>query len=101
MNDKKKDLLLAILSLDAYDRGYGAGIEGLGGIGSKVGSAQIITDAETVEATKDEAQSAGFYALAYDTPYGTVILYRGTDNFYPSHASPHGGAPMATAGAVT
>ena len=26
------------------------------------------------------AQSAGFYALAYDTPYGTVISYRGTDS---------------------
>ena len=25
-------------------------------------------------------QAAGFYAIAYDTPHGTVISYRGTDN---------------------
>ncbi len=90
-----KDLLLAILSLDAYNRGYGEGIKGLGGLGSKVGPAQIATDSETTASTKDIAQSAGFYAIAYeldkaveDLPaHTTIISYRGTDkNFslFPS-----------------
>ena len=61
-----KDLLLAILSMDSYNRGYGEGISGLGGLGTKIGSATIKTDSETVAATKDTAQAAGFYAIAYD-----------------------------------
>ncbi len=72
-----KDLFLALLSLDAYNRGYGAGIDGLGGGGSKIGTATVGSD----ELLPDGAQAAGFYAVSYDTPYGTVISYRGTDNF--------------------
>ena len=30
------DLFLSILSMDAYNRGYDPGIEGLGGIGSQI-----------------------------------------------------------------
>ena len=95
-----KDLLLAILSMDSYNRGYGEGIAGLEGLGAKVGTATISTDSETVTSTKDEAQAAGFYAVAYDTEYGTVISYRGTDN--PSiFASDTAGAADITAGWVT
>ncbi|WP_284166135.1 hypothetical protein [Frigidibacter sp. SD6-1] len=88
MTVSEKDLLLAILSMDAYNRGYGAGIgdgvnvdakgndiDGLGQIGSTVGSARVINDD-----VSEAAQAAGFYAVAYDTPYGTVISYRGTDS---------------------
>ena len=32
-----KDLLLAILSMDSYNRGYNQGINGLGGVGASIG----------------------------------------------------------------
>ena len=86
-----KDLYLAILSMDAYNRGYGAGVadggkddtDGLGDSSNgtaKIGNATVslnLTDAG-LAAT---AQTAGFYAVAYDDPtYGMIISYRGTDN---------------------
>lgn len=84
-----KDLYLAILSMDSYNRGYGEGIGGLGGLGSGIGNATILTDSETVAATKAVAQAAGFYAVAYTFGTGpdvpselqgkTIISYRGTD----------------------
>ena len=82
-----KDLFLAILSMDAYNRGYNEGIAGLGGLGTQIGSATIITDSETTNSTKDAAQAASFYAVAYDVDGAdidgldgtTVISYRGTD----------------------
>lgn len=84
-----KDLYLAILSMDAYNRGYGAGIadggqsdpDGLGETGH-IGSATLLTRADIgIEDSQYDAwQAAAFYAVAYDTPYGTVISYRGTDS---------------------
>jgi hypothetical protein len=93
-----KELFLAILSMDAYNRGYGAGIadggkddiDGLGRIGSHIGSATVKNDNNSTA-----AQAAGFYAVAYDDPtYGTIISYRGTDNpsIYASDVS--GGADI-------
>ncbi|MDP8998415.1 MAG: hypothetical protein M3O03_15655 [Pseudomonadota bacterium] len=42
-----KDLLLAILAMDSYNRGYGAGLgntpDGLGSSGSKIGEATLLT----------------------------------------------------------
>lgn len=83
-----KDLLLAILAMDSYSRGYGAGIsdgetdnsDGLGRVGSRIGTAIVTHDAQDSEGL---AEAAGFYAVAYDTEYGTVISYRGTDNPNP------------------
>ena len=75
-----KDLLLAILAMDSYNRGYGAGIEGLGGAGSKIGSATML-DIDLPAGSV----SSGFYAAVYDTPYGQVISYRGTDNYLLSN----------------
>ncbi len=57
------ELMYAILSMDAYNRGYGEGIEELGGLGSHIGNATIITDSETTPQTNGEAQAAGFYAV--------------------------------------
>lgn len=51
-----KDLYLAILAMDAYNRGYGVGIGGLSGIGSKLGSATILTDSETQAVTKSSCR---------------------------------------------
>lgn len=97
MADQKisKDLFLAILSMDSYNRGYNAGIsdgegatdedgndaDGLGEAGEKIGAVTVL-DFDL----PDNSQSAGFYALAYDIgangPEGlagtTVISYRGT-----------------------
>ena len=94
-----KELFLALLSMDAYNRGYGSGIadgvnldpdgndlDGLGGPGSRIGSALVTRDD-----ISEVAQAAGFYAIAYTLTEAvgegpdalasgtTVISYRGTD----------------------
>ena len=88
-----KDLFLAILSLDSYNRGYGAGlsdggegdVDGLGDTaGIKIGNATVYRSKGDTE-----AKDAGFYAVAYTVGSGvegidsgtTVISYRGTDVF--------------------
>ncbi len=80
-----KDLFLAILGLDSYNRGYNSGIElndgeGAGEIGASIGAATVINESDVLPGSA--AFEAGFYAVAYDTPYGTVISYRGTDNLF-------------------
>jgi hypothetical protein len=84
-----KDLMLAILAMDSYNRGYDAGLsngtsgagsndrQGLGGTGSSIGTAEVIREADIDAGTP--GVEAGFYALAYDTDFGTVVSYRGTD----------------------
>lgn len=92
-----KELYLALLSMDAYNRGYGAGVadggeadtDGLGGIGSHIGNATVIRQSYTEEGTPGVA--AGFCAVAYTMGSGpdvppelqgkTIISYRGTDNY--------------------
>jgi len=91
-----KDLFLAILAMDSYNRGYGAGLsdggnddpEGLGEVG-RVGNARLLDPLSLGRDSNKlgQWQDAGFYALAYDIgadgPEGlagkTVISYRGTD----------------------
>jgi hypothetical protein len=60
-----KDLFLAILSMDSYNRGYNQGITGLGGVGSSIGNAVISSQSDT--ASGSTGVNAGFYAIAYDT----------------------------------
>src|SRR5215217_5899686 len=72
------DLYRAILAMDAYNRGYNAGIGELGGLNSFIGTAKIIETSSALGAGVDE--SASFYAVAYDWNGQTVISYRGTDN---------------------
>ena len=76
MNPTDKDLFYAILSMDAYNRGYNSGIDLKG---STLGNALISLDAED-EGFLDAgaAQSAGFYAVAYQWNGETIISYRGT-----------------------
>ena len=86
-----RDLFLAILAMDSYNRGYGENVSGLaspgpnGSSGSsiRIGRATILRDANDAEGV---AEAAGFYALAYDLSSagidglsGTVISYRGTN----------------------
>jgi Ca2+-binding RTX toxin-like protein len=70
------DLFLAILSMDAYNRGYDEGIAGLGTVGSQIGAATFsMQDAST------NARDVSFYAAAYTLADGSkVISYRGTDS---------------------
>jgi hypothetical protein len=76
------DLFLAILAMDSYNRGYDAGLSGLGGEGFGIGAATIAKDAEQL-LNAGEAEAAGFYAVAYQWNGETVISYRGTDNPNP------------------
>ena len=78
-----KDVFLAILSVDSYNRGYNQGVKGLSDTGG-IGTATIIRQSNIADGSTEVA--AGFYALAY-TVTGvvgiedgtTVIAYRGTD----------------------
>ena len=84
-----KDLFLAILSMDAYNREYSAGIDI---VGSSLGFAQLVNrESLGIDASAyQDWQDAGFYAVAYKMASGeeiaglsvgdTIISYRGTDN---------------------
>lgn len=73
----------SILALDAYNRGYNAGlgddVDGLGGVGENISHFTIISDSEAYAETSGEA--AGFYAIAYrnNLTNEIIISYRGTD----------------------
>jgi Ca2+-binding RTX toxin-like protein len=88
-----RDLFLAILSMDSYNRGYGRGINfgpntgqnSRNEVGLRVGNATITQQSDFLEGTPGVA--AGFYALAYRVSGvagiadgSTVIAYRGSDN---------------------
>jgi hypothetical protein len=70
-----QELLTAILAMDSYNRGGAAGIEVSN---TQIGSATLLVRPTGISIT--DWNSAGFYATAYDTSFGTVISYRGTDN---------------------
>jgi len=95
-NQISKDLFVSILAMDAYNRGYDAGIsdgvsldengtdiDGLGEAGQQIGAATIMN-----VPLPGGSEAADFYAIAYeisaDGPEGlanqTVISYRGTDS---------------------
>jgi len=78
-----KDLLLSILAMDAYNQGYGRGVEHGE---TSIGLADFDQDKGD-----SEAQDAGFYAVAYEVQAGaweglaedtTVISFRGTDRAF-------------------
>ncbi len=76
MNDK---LMHAILSMDAYNRGYGAN---LNLTTSTLGTASIIKDSFVLKNPDGSRadQPVGFYAIAYNYKGQPVISYRGTDD---------------------
>ena len=84
-----RDLFLAILSMDVYNRGYKFGVSGFLE-SSQLGNASIIGRrnifGNQADAVYQSWQEAGFYALAYDVSEagiaglsGTVIAFRGSD----------------------
>jgi hypothetical protein len=84
-----RELFSAILAMDSYNRGYDAGISGLSDTpNTQIGNAHVI-----VANGDPVAQSAGFYAIAYDMTGATnfavgekVVSYRGTDNILRASA---------------
>jgi Protein of unknown function (DUF2974) len=73
-DDQKHELMLAILAMDSYNQGYGAGlVHGATNIG---GSIKFTPE----NADESNWQTTGFYAASYNLTDGTtVISYRGTD----------------------
>jgi hypothetical protein len=73
------DLFRAVLAMDAYNRGYGAGINDLGGVGTGIGLATVGNDSSFLLASGVDS-AAGFYALTYTWNSHQIISYRGTDS---------------------
>lgn len=72
------ELFNAILSMDAYNRGYGASVTLSG---NSIGDATIGIDSSELESEGLIDDDIGFYALAYFYEGSTIISYRGTDDF--------------------
>jgi hypothetical protein len=96
-----RDLFLAILSMDSYNRGYAQGVTGLLETG-QLGNATL---APATAEQKAGWESAGFYALAYDVsgvggfdPGETVIAYRGSDEIFGSDGDLQNGYGVALGG---
>lgn len=67
-------LLRAVLSMDAYNRGYNAGVIGFDA--TAIGDVAFFDDMGGAD-----AQAIGFYAAAYQLADGSkIISYRGTDD---------------------
>ena len=83
-----REVFLALLALDAYNRGYsqnlkivsGDGDSGVSEDGRRLGIAAIISQSDTRQGLP--GVDAGFYAIAYDWNGETIISFRGTN--FPS-----------------
>lgn len=83
------NLFKAILSMDAYNRGYNPGIK-FGNLpsdesltlGEQIGKAWITKDSRIFVDSDNQRvdKSLGFYALSYDCNDEIVVSYRGTDD---------------------
>lgn len=74
MTNSEKDQLLAILSMDSYNQGYKSKFTHEK---TQIGAAVAIETPEFID--QSEWEAAGFYAVSYNTSYGKVISYRGTN----------------------
>lgn len=70
-----RDLFLAVLALDTYNRGYDASLKGL----SEDGALGTATIREFKLGEQDGWEDASFYAIAYEWNGETIISYRGTN----------------------
>ncbi|CAN0605673.1 unnamed protein product, partial [Ectocarpus sp. 12 AP-2014] len=85
------ELYYAILSMDAYSRGYDGAFDAMSGdvdTELDVGNARVLETSsfvplQNLDGSLTIDQAFGFYALAYDTngdSFVDVISYRGTDD---------------------
>ncbi|MBU6338395.1 MAG: hypothetical protein KGQ36_00255 [Rickettsiales bacterium] len=77
-----KDLMNAILAMDAYNRGYVPKINDGSVIGNEIGNAVIGSDSKDLGNNVNGErvdQSSSFYAISYTYGGETIISYRGTD----------------------
>ena len=69
------DLFLAILAMDAYNRGYNPGIADLSDtVGMQIGTATISNRSSSLANSPEVA--AGFYAVAYQWNGDTIMASR-------------------------
>ena len=67
------DLMLAVLAMDSYNRGYDPGLKV---VGPQVGNASILE-----VGLPQGSEAASFFAQAYTLTNGqTIISFRGTDD---------------------
>jgi hypothetical protein len=71
-----REVMLSLLALDSYNRGYGQSVGGLSNSGM-IGTVTIRRQSNITENSAEVA--AGFYAIAYEWNNETVISYRGTN----------------------
>ncbi|MEO0384243.1 MAG: hypothetical protein AAF234_11920 [Pseudomonadota bacterium] len=94
MSTTYDDLFNAILAMDAYNRGYGPGLDAYqNNPTAQIGDAAIAVNAngEVLDSTRVFGESNGenvdeaasFYAIAYQLNGETIISYRGTDDGFP------------------
>ena len=76
-----RDLFLAILSMDSYNRGYDQGIKPAKISGSQIGNATISQTSAVLgqEGGERRDESVGFFGIAYSWGDETIISYRGSD----------------------
>jgi len=93
------ELMLAILAMDAYNRGYNSGIVGLNGnaqtglgLSGQIGSARIDANSDILKDADGNPldQAASFFAISYSWNGQTVISYRGTDDPSPDAINGYG-----------
>jgi hypothetical protein len=73
-----RNLFLAILSMDSYNRGYGEALKPVSLNGNQVGDADLVTIA-----LPEDARAVGFYAQVYnwnEMSYGDTLSYGDTCN---------------------
>ena len=73
----ESDLMLAILAMDAYNRGYNSSLD-LDAI-KQIGQATVSADSSD-KFNEVDTRNSGFYAVQYSWDGKTVLSYRGTDN---------------------
>jgi hypothetical protein len=72
-----RDVFLSILALDAYNRGYDAGLAGSNAVPAAIGNAIVDDDKGDAAAIAES-----FYAVAYEMSGEIIISYRGTDRAF-------------------